>query len=240
MGAQIRIRAGDGAGKIARRERRQIVDALADADEVHRHGELRRDRDENAAARGAVELGHGEAGDAHGLAEDIDLRQRILADGGVEHQQHRMRRRRIDLLHHANDLVQLVHQLGAVLQAAGGVDEQHVDAAFLRRAQRVEDETGGVAAGFPRDESRAGALAPDLELVDGGGAEGVAGRQHHGAAFGAELGRELADGRGLAGAVDPDDEDDEGLLRRIDGERLRHAGERLLDLRGHHRLDLLR
>ena len=55
---------------------------------------LRGDRHQDAAARGAVELGHDEAGDARDLAEHLDLRQRVLADRGVEHQQHRVRRRR--------------------------------------------------------------------------------------------------------------------------------------------------
>ncbi len=80
--------------------------------------------------------------------EDLDLRQRVLPDGGVEHEQHGMRRRSIDLLDHAHDLFQLAHQLGAVLQPAGGIDEQYVDAALLSpRSTRVEDEAGGVGAG---------------------------------------------------------------------------------------------
>ena len=37
-----------------------------------------------------------------------------------------MRRLGVDLLDRANDLLQLAHQLGAVLQPAGGVDQQHV------------------------------------------------------------------------------------------------------------------
>ena len=41
--------------------------------------------------------------------------------------------------------------------------------------------------------------------------------------------RELADGRGLAGAVDPGDEDDVGLVAGIDVERPRHR----LEDRGH-------
>ena len=84
--------------------------------------------------------------------------------------------------------------------------------------------------------SAPGALAPDLELIDGGGAKGVAGRQHHLAAFGAEFRRELADGRGLAGAVDADNQDHERLVRRIDRERLRDGLEHLLDLGGNHRI----
>ncbi len=47
-----------------------------------------------------------------------------------------------------------------------------------------------------------------LQLLDGGGAEGVAGGEHHGFALAAEALGELADGGGLAGAVDADEEDD--------------------------------
>ena len=101
---------------------------------MHRQTEFGGDRDQNAAARGAVELGHHQAGDARGLAENLDLAERVLADRGVEHQQHRMRRGRLDLAHHAHDFFQLAHQLGAVLQAAGGIDQHDVDALCLGAA----------------------------------------------------------------------------------------------------------
>src|SRR3984957_15927291 len=68
-----RIQSNHGAGEVARRKRRKIVDAFANADEVHRNREFRRDGDEDAAARGAVEFGHDEPGDADGLLENIDL-----------------------------------------------------------------------------------------------------------------------------------------------------------------------
>ena len=51
--------------------------------------------------------------------------------------------------------------------------------------------------------------------------------------------RELADGGGLAGAVDADHEDDERLLRRVDLERLRHRRQHLLDLGRDHRFDVI-
>src|ERR1700722_12192666 len=229
-----------GAGKIPRRERRQIVDALADTDEMPRHFELLCDGDQNAAARGAIELGHDEAGDADDLAENLDLRQRVLADGGVEHEQHGMRRRRLDLLHHPHHLFQLAHQFGTVLQTAGGVDQRHVDALLFGRHDCVVYQAGSVGAGFARDERSAAALGPDLELIDGRGAKRIARRQHHRAAFGAQFRRELADSRGLAGAVDAGDQDDERFYRRIDGQRLRHAAEHFLHLRRHRRLDFVR
>src|ERR1035441_5106120 len=55
--------------------------------------------DENAATRGAVELGHDQAGDAGDLAENLDLVERILADGGIEHQQNRDRQWRRECRH---------------------------------------------------------------------------------------------------------------------------------------------
>src|SRR3954464_7411668 len=78
-------------GEIPRGERREILDAFTDADEVHRQFEFLRQRHQDAAARGAVELRHHEAGDASGTMKRLDLRQRILSHRGIEHQQHRMR-----------------------------------------------------------------------------------------------------------------------------------------------------
>ena len=83
---------GDRAGEIGRRERLEIVDAFADADEMHRQAEFPGDRDEDAAARRAVELGHHQPGDAGSLAEDFDLIKGVLSSRGVERQQGRVRR----------------------------------------------------------------------------------------------------------------------------------------------------
>src|SRR6185312_11733623 len=137
------------------RKRRQIVYTLADADKMHGNSELARDGDQNAAACRAVELGHGEPGHTDGFAENFDLGERVLSDGGVEYEQNGMRRRWVGLLDHTYDFLQFVHQFAAVLQAAGGIDEQYVDVAFFGRTQRVEDQAGGVRAGFLGDERRA-------------------------------------------------------------------------------------
>ena len=199
---------------------------------MHRQLELVGDGHQDAAARGAVELGHHQAGDAGGLAEDLDLVERVLPDGGVEHQEHRMRRGRLDLAHDAHDLFQFAHQLGAVLQTAGGVDQHHVDVLRLGGGDGVEGEAGRVGALLARHHRSAGALGPDLELLDGGGAERVAGHQHYAFALATELGGELADGGGFAGAVDPAHQDDEGP--RGDLQRLGHRRHHLLDLASEH------
>ena len=147
-------------------------------------------------------------------------------------------RLRIELADDADHLGELVHQPGLVLQAPGGVDQQHVGAGGLRLLQRLEGEARGIRTLLAGDDLRAGALAPDLELLDRRGAEGVAGRQHHRFALRPELGRELADRRGLARAIDADHQDHERLFRGVDHQRLRHRRQDRLDLARQDRLHL--
>ena len=72
----------------------------------------------------------------------------------------------------------------------------------------VEERGGRVAALAGLDDVDAGALRPDFELLDGGGAEGIGCAEQDGAALGAEERSELAGGGGLAGAVDANHHDD--------------------------------
>ena len=74
----------------------------------------------------------------------------------------------------------------------------------------LEGDGRGVAALGAADDLDADPLAPGGELVDGGGAEGVGRAEHDRLVLGDEDPRDLADGGGLAGAVDADDEDDAG------------------------------
>jgi hypothetical protein len=108
----------------------------------------------------------------------------------------------------------------------------------LGGAERVERQARRVGARLARHYARASAFAPDLELIDGGGAERVAGDHHDALALGAEFGGELADGGGLAGAIDAGDQDDEGLGCHL--QRLRHRRENFLDLSGERRLHLVK
>jgi hypothetical protein len=169
------------------------------------------DRDENAAARRAVELGHRQAGDAGDASENFDLAERVLTDGGVEHEQHRMRRRRIDLLHHADHFFEFAHQLGPVLQSSRRIHQQYVRPVRLRRLDGVEGEAGGVGALFARHDLRPDPARPQAQLLDRRGAERIARRQRHLQPVGGEFGGEFADRRRLAGAVDADHQNDERL-----------------------------
>ena len=96
------------------------------------------------------------------------------------------------------------------MQPAGGVDDQHVDAARVRRLHGVEDDGAGVGPLLVGDHRRPDPLAPDLELVDRRGAEGVAGGDEDVAAELLVIGGELGDRGRLADAVDADDHDHEG------------------------------
>src|SRR5262245_53197617 len=124
----LAIRSRDRAREVLRAERLEIVDAFADADGVDRNLKALGDGNQDAGSRRAVELGDDEAGDTRDLLEDLDLRERILTRGGVEHEDDAVRRGLVDLLQDANDLGELGHEVRLVLQAPRCVDQEHVDA----------------------------------------------------------------------------------------------------------------
>ena len=82
--------------------------------------------DQDPAARGAVELGHDEAGHARAVAKHLDLRKGVLAGRRVEDEEDVVGRLGVQAAEHPADLRQLLHQMGLVLEPAGGVDDQHV------------------------------------------------------------------------------------------------------------------
>src|SRR4030081_3724158 len=96
---------------------------------------LLRKRHQDAAARGAVELCHHEARDPCDTMKRLDLRQRILSHRGVEYQQHRMRRRRSDLLDDAHDFFELLHQFGLAHLPARSAPKAHSETAAWSRAR---------------------------------------------------------------------------------------------------------
>src|SRR5512139_2167043 len=81
-----------GARKIARGEWCEIIHTFADTDKVHRQSESCGNGYKDSTARGAVELGHHQAGDPGGLAENLHLAERVLTHGGIENEKHGMRR----------------------------------------------------------------------------------------------------------------------------------------------------
>ena len=197
-------------------------------------------RDQHAAARGAVELGHDQTGDARDFLEDIDLRERVLAVGGIEHQHHIMRRLGVEAAEHPADFRQLLHQLLLVLQAPGGVDNQRVDPGVGGLLDRVEHDRRRITAFGPAHEVDPDAPCPGGELPDRGSPEGVARCQQHAVIVFLEQMRELGDGGGLARAVDPDHEDHLRAGEGGDFERFRHRAQDRGDFLGDRLFQLAR
>ena len=136
------------------------------------------------------------------------LLQAVLAGGGVHDEEDFVRRAGDELCGGAAHFVELVHEAGFGVEAAGGVDDELGDVAGFGGAECVVEDGRGVAALAGLDHFDAAAAGPDFKLLDGGGAEGVGGAEEDGLVLGAVPGGELAAGGGLAGAVDADQEGD--------------------------------
>ena len=110
--------------------------------------------------------------------------------------------------------------MGLAVQPSGRVGKQHIDATRLRGFERIEDHRARIGAGLLGAEQRAGALGPDVQLLDRGGAESVAGGEHDTVMLLMQRPRELADARGLARSVHADDSTTRRPCGRIDAQRL--------------------
>src|SRR3954447_8067087 len=219
----------EGAREVVWIEWPQVVQLLADADQLHRQAELVRDRHGDAALRGAVELRQRHTADLDGLAEEARLLEAVLPGGRVDHEQRLVRRAFEALPDDAVHLGELVHQVRLGVQPTGGVDDDHVAASRLRRLDRVVGDRGRVSPALRADEVRACAPGPDLDLLLRRRAEGVARRDEHRVAVLGEPSRELADRRRLARAVDADDEDQAGTPVEFEAPGVaEHRGDLLL------------
>ena len=131
-----------------------------------------------------------------------------------------MRRRVVELADHSANLFQLFHQIVFGVQTPSSVGNQHIHAARGSGLHRIEDHRGRVGTGVLSDHRNLVALAPHLQLLNRRRAKGVAGGEHDFLAFQLQLLGQLADGRGLAGAVDADHQNHKRLVRRANLQRL--------------------
>ena len=175
---------------------------------------VRLDGQGDAALGRAVELGQDHAGDVDGLGELLRLGQAVLAGGGVEDEQHLGHVPRI-AVGHPPHLAQLLHQVGLGVEAAGRVGQHQVVARAAARSTASKTTAEGSPPSLPRTISAAGALGPHAELLGGRGPEGVARGHDDPAALGLLLAGDLADGGGLADAVDPDEQPHVGRARLV-------------------------
>src|SRR5437868_3618303 len=140
---------------------------------MNRQTEFGCKRDQNAATRGAVELGHHQTGDASDLTENLRLAERVLADRCIEYEEDRMWGGWVDLTNDAHHFFKLAHQLSSILQTARSIDEDYFCPLRVRRLDRVESKTGGVGTRLARHDARVGTLAPNFQLIDRGSPKGV-------------------------------------------------------------------
>src|SRR5439155_22557926 len=185
----------------------ECSDVLVRLPEVHEHDRLAdrlRHGQRRAPLRLRIDLRQDDPVDADRLMELLRLLDRVIPREGVPDVQGEVRLRDpLDLLH-------LVHQVLVRLHAARGVDQDDVPPAGAGVLDRVERDGGGIRARLVLDQFEADRLRVFLELFDGPRPEGVRGGDDARVTLLLDVVGELRDRRRLAGAVDPDEHNDEG------------------------------
>ena len=167
---------------------------------------------------GAVELGQDDPGDPDGLGELAGWARQfwpVVASGRAGPRGPGRPR-----APGRGGVAQLLHQVGLGVEAPA-VSTRRRRPSGPGRGQAVEGDGGRVGALLVVDDRGADAVAPDGQLLGGGGPEGVGGGQHRLLALLGQGEGELADGGRLAGAVDPDDQHDPRTLllgEEVEGE----------------------
>ena len=87
------------------------------------------------------------------------------------------------------------------MKAAGSIDNHYIHIIGLGRLERIESHSGRVGAQFLLHYRHSGTFTPHIELLHGGGTEGIGGAKHHLIAGSLELRSEFADGGGFAHTV---------------------------------------
>src|SRR3954453_14818123 len=92
------------AGEVLGIERAQIVQSLADSDQLHRQPELVGDCDRDAALGRAVQRGERDSGHVDRLSEEPRLLQAVLSGGRIDDEQRLVRGALEPLADHPPDL----------------------------------------------------------------------------------------------------------------------------------------
>ena len=174
----------------------EVAQLLARGGEHDRLAGDRLDRQRGAAAGVAVELGEHDAVELRDLGELLGDVDGVLAGHGVDHEQDGVR------AHALLDPRQLLHQRLVDVQAAGGVDDQHVLAVARGLIQSPARDVDRVAVGALLVDRRAGLGADLHELLDRRRPVDVArSDRHRRVVLLAQHLRELRGGGGLARAL---------------------------------------
>ena len=152
------------------------------------------DRERRATPGVAVELGEDHAVDGQDRVERLGHIHRVLAGHGVDDEE------RVVRVHRLGDAPGLVHEVLVDVEAAGGVDDQHVLAQALGLFEAGPGH--GLRVGGLGKNRDTGLSAQHPQLLDGGRALKVGPYQERVAPLGAEPLGQLAAGGGLTGALE--------------------------------------
>ena len=134
------------------------------------------------------------------------------------------------------DLVELIHQVALGVQTSGGIDKQNIVLIPDGDIHRLPRHGGGIGVLPLGVETGTRAFRPNAELFHGGSPEGVGGGKEDFFALHTGAVGQFGDGRGLAYAVDADDQND---LRRVDRDDAARDAENVFQLRGEERTKFL-
>ncbi len=164
------------------------------------------DREGRSALGVGVYLGEDDRVDPDGLIEDPGLLDRVVAGEGVADEDLQVG------LGDPDDLLHLLDEVVVRLHPAGGVDEDDVLPLGAGVLDGVVGDRGRVRVVVLLDDLASEPVGVDGELLDGAGPERGARRHDDGPPVLHHAVRDLRDGGGLAGPVDPDEHDDGGPL----------------------------
>ena len=201
----------------------EVVQALTRRREENRRTRHAAHGQRGTATRVAIQLRQDNAREPDAITEGRRSRDRVLADHGIKDEH--------DLVgaHGVADGDRLVHHLLVNTEAAGRINDDHVNATLaseLDAASRDLDGVTDTVAGLGRPHLHTGAFADNLQLLDSVGALEIGGDEEDGLTLLAQPLAELARQRGLTGTLETREHEDRGT-RLGEGQLTRRATEDL-------------
>src|SRR5262245_20467410 len=149
-----------GVDVFVRGKRNEVVDSFAHPDILNRQLQVVRDGDRNPAFGGAVELGEHDSGDTGNTGELACLCEPVLPNGGVQNEKDFVWSAFSGTSGNTPYLVELVHEVGAGVQPARGVDKDWIASAHASRLDGVEHDRRRIGAFLRANNIDVGALRP--------------------------------------------------------------------------------
>ena len=138
----------------------------------------------------------------HRLFKLLCLDQSILARGGIQNEQHLVRRGMNALFADAIHFFQLAHQVELGVQPTSRVNNKQIVATGAGGTDAIVGYRARIAVGLPGNDRHIGSFTPNLELIDSRSAKGVGSGQNDLAPLVQVMLGQLADGGRFAGTID--------------------------------------